>query len=334
MIISRTPFRVSFLGGGTDIPWFYERFGGAVLCTSIDKYMYFSLHKMFEESKIYLKYSIFELVNQAQELQHPIARTILTKYSLDSLDISVSSDIPAGSGLGSSSTFTVGLLHNVLKYLKREISPTVLAEIACEVEINLLAQSIGKQDQFAAAFGGLNKFSFRQDGSVGVIDYSEKLEHLQDCMYLARISKDSRSANQILRMQTELLQSDKKILDSMIYLGNLVDEFIQSNDWTVENLAYFVNQSWNAKKKSNPFASSPKVDQLIAEGTRNGAMAAKALGAGGGGFVLFLVPREHQERFEDFSLSHGQEVTKIAPSRLGSEIIFDTGSRGENAHRN
>jgi D-glycero-alpha-D-manno-heptose-7-phosphate kinase len=166
MIITRTPFRISFVGGGSDLEAFYSKSPGAVLSTSINQYMYISSHNFFDRDKIRVKYSQTETVNNASELQHPILRTILSKFQLSGIEVSSIADVPSGTGMGSSSSFTVGVLHNIYTALGLEVSKEQLAREACEIEIDILKEPIGKQDQYAAAYGGLNIFRFYADGSV------------------------------------------------------------------------------------------------------------------------------------------------------------------------
>lgn len=166
MIISRTPLRISFAGGGSDLPSFYKRYGGAVLSTTIDKYVYIAVHDYFYPNQTLLKYSKTELVNTTDEIQHPLFRECLNTLNLSGLDISSMADVPAGTGLGSSSSFTVSLLNVLHAYKHEAVSAEYLASMACDIEINRLGDPIGKQDQYAAAYGGLNFIRFAQDGSV------------------------------------------------------------------------------------------------------------------------------------------------------------------------
>ena len=167
MIGTRTPFRVSFIGGGSDLKEFYSRAPGCVLSTSIDKYMYIFVHPFFDE-KIQVKYSKTELVENIEDIKHPIVREILSEFNLQGVDINSIADIPAGTGLGSSSSYTVGLLHALYAYRDEIVSPNTLAEKACYIEIDVLNEPIGKQDQFAAAYGGLNIIRFLEDGNVKI----------------------------------------------------------------------------------------------------------------------------------------------------------------------
>ena len=168
MIITRTPFRVSFCGGGSDLPAFYEKHGGCVLSTGIDKYMYLSVHPSFRKEETILKYSKTEIVDDVKKIEHLYFKNILQRLDIQGVEITSTADIPAGTGLGSSSSFTVGLLHSLYSYKGKFVSKEQLAKEACEVELQDLGQPIGKQDQYAAAYGGFNFYTFNKDGSVFV----------------------------------------------------------------------------------------------------------------------------------------------------------------------
>ena len=301
MLITRTPFRASFFGGGTDIPWFYENHGGgAVISAAIDKYMYLSAHPMFDSKQILLKYSKIELVERASDLVHPIAREILTSRDCGGVDIGVSADIPAGTGLGSSSAFTVSLLNLVNGLQGIYMNKHALAQAACDTEINKLGEPIGKQDQYASAFGGLNKYEFQSDGSVSVtplVQGKEALARMDQSLFLVRVGTSTRSASAILRSQRESSVGDRRIVDSLKRLRDFtLDSFeIMQND--PERLGELLKISWDLKKESSPAATNEVIEAIISEGLDAGATGAKLLGAGGGGFVLFYVPPPSRDRF-------------------------------------
>src|SRR5574344_1497052 len=203
MIISRTPFRISFAGGGSDLPSFYRREPGAVLSTSIAKYMYIAIHPFFDKNKIQLKYSKTELVDNIRDINHPICREVLNMYDLKGVDINSIADVPSGTGLGSSSSFTVGLLNAVRTYIGKATSGEKLAELACKIEIEKVGSPIGKQDQFAAACGGLNLITFYPDDVVNVekiIMQPQKKIELQNNLFMVYIG-GMHSANAILKEQ-------------------------------------------------------------------------------------------------------------------------------------
>jgi D-glycero-alpha-D-manno-heptose-7-phosphate kinase len=204
MIISRTPFRISFVGGGSDMETFYSKHQGAVLSTSIDKYMYISSHRYFHKDQIQVKYSRTETVQNINDLQHPLLREALRLTGISGgIEISSIADIPSGTGMGSSSAFTVGLLHNLYAINRKFISHDKLASEACKIEIDILKEPIGKQDQFAAAFGGLNIIYFNQDGSVKVEPLyisNEIYQQLQENLIMFYVG-NQRKASDILSEQ-------------------------------------------------------------------------------------------------------------------------------------
>ena len=324
MIITRTPFRVSYLGGGTDIPWFFENYGGgAVISAAIDKYMFLSAHPMFASDKILLKYSTTELAESARDLNHPIAREILTDEGLSGIDISVSADIPAGTGLGSSSAFTVGLTHLARAYKGNYISKMDLASQACHIELDLLKEPIGKQDQFASAFGGLNLYEFLPSGEVLVkplqLD-TESLTWLRNCMVLVRTGVTSRSASEILRKQGEESKSTEDIANSLQGLRTLALDAFSELQADVRAIGPMVASSWELKKRSSPFVSNSGIDQLIDFGISNGAMGSKLLGAGQGGFVLFIVEPDKKKDF--ISLFKENTAISVDIDYAGSTVVY------------
>lgn len=322
MIITKTPFRISFAGGGSDMADFYREHGGCVLSTSINRYMYISLHPYFDNCKTALKYSQTEIVNNLHEINHSIFRRVLTDMDIQGVEISSTADVPSGTGLGSSSSFTVGLLHTLYCYKGKYVSKTKLAEEACDVEINKLGNPIGKQDQYAAACGGLNFISFHQDDTVSVeplITRGETLQQLQDnlMMFYTGITHD---ANVILAEQKKNISSaDKtKNLIQMCQLAREMKHSLENNE--LSDFGRILNEGWMRKKELAGGISSPKIDELYEIAMKNGALGGKLLGAGGGGFLLFYCPKEQQERLKnqiqlkpfDFRFEHdGSSVVHI-----------------------
>jgi D-glycero-alpha-D-manno-heptose-7-phosphate kinase len=323
MIITRTPFRVSFLGGGTDIPWFFEEHGGATLAMSIDRYMYISAHPMFDSAETLLKYSQIELVQEIANLRHPIARAVLSNENISGIDISVSADIPSGTGLGSSSAFTVGLIN--LARLTKGIytSKAELAAMACDLEIKQLGEPIGKQDQYASAFGGINLYKFHPSGEVAVtpiqIDRDSRNEFLSS-FFLVRTKSKTRSASEVLKKQSEQARTSSEITESLLEMKELTLHISEAGALSVDSLAAAVNKSWALKKLSSPNASTPDIDQLVEHGLSSGASAAKLLGAGMAGFVLFVVKEANRKRFNDAFV--GSHVLNVRPEFEGSSVIY------------
>jgi len=299
LIITRTPFRISFVGGGSDLESFYARHTGAVISTSINKYMYISSHRFFEEDKIRVKYSKTETVSHADELQHPILSTVLKKFNVKGgLEISSIADVPSGTGLGSSSAFTVGVLHNLHLINKKPTDKQHLAAEACHVEIDLLKEPIGKQDQYATAIGGLNVIEFQSTGTVNVIpvdvnhDIHTSLQHNLLMFYTG----DQRSASTILAEQKKNIAQEEKfnILKSMV---KLVYDMKSSLDrGYLDDFGKILHENWILKKQLASGISNPSIDLAYETAMKNGALGGKLLGAGGGGFLLFYCPVHQQKK--------------------------------------
>jgi D-glycero-alpha-D-manno-heptose-7-phosphate kinase len=289
VIIVRTPLRVSLVGGGTDLPSFYQKESfGQVLSFAIDKYIYLTIHPLVDETQILLKYSKSEMVTSISDLQHPIVREILKMYELKGVDISVTSDVPSGSGLGSSSAFTVSFFHLIREYLKMESSRTQLAALAADLEINTLASPIGKQDQYASALGGINRLRFNNDNSVDVhkIDLKQnQMEYLNACIFLIKVG-EQREANTILQDQNKSMKQNRDLSGylRMRELVELAEKSLLANDYP--QIGRVINESWEIKKRFSTKISTPEIDKIITELLIAGVWGAKLLGAGQGGYVL------------------------------------------------
>lgn len=323
MIISRTPFRISFVGGGSDMETFWGRSKGAVLSTSIDKYMYISSHKFFAKEEIQVKYSKTETVDDVNKLQHPILREALKKHGIHGgIEISSIADVPSGTGMGSSSSFTVGLLHNLYAIQSKYVSKEQLALDACEMEIDILKEPIGKQDQYAAAYGGLNIIHFNLDGSVTVEPLyikEETYEALQDNLMMFYIG-NTRSASGILAEQKQNLSDDDKFnnLKSMVELVFDMRSALYSEQ--IDDVGRLLHENWILKQKLATQISNDSINAIYDTALANGALGGKLLGAGGGGFMLFYCPRNKQaalkEALKKLKLFH------FKFERDGSKIIY------------
>ncbi len=296
MIITRAPFRVSFCGGGSDLPDFYEKYGGCVLSTTIRKYMYLTIHNYFEKDQIVLKYSRTEVVKEYDEIQHKIFRQCLADFDIKGVEISSMADIPAGTGLGSSSTFTVALLHLLHTYKGEYISKYKLAKDACTVEIEKLEEPIGKQDQFAAAFGGLKFYEFMPDGFVHtepVIMASDSYKKLENNLLMFYLG-GTHSASAILKEQSHNIGNADKaaVQKEMCRTARTLKEELQKNN--VDAMGELLHENWELKKTLASGISSPAIDDVYSQALRSGAVGGKLLGAGGAGFMLFYVPQEKQ----------------------------------------
>jgi D-glycero-alpha-D-manno-heptose-7-phosphate kinase len=299
LIITRTPFRISFVGGGSDLESFYAQHKGAVLSTSINKYMYISSHKFFEEDKIRVKYSRTETVAQATELQHPILKTVLEKFNVKGgLEISSIADVPSGTGLGSSSAFTVGVLHNLHLIHKNPVSKINLASEACHVEIDLLKEPIGKQDQYATAVGGLNLIEFETSGAVTVTPVDIETETLNTLQHnlLMFYTGDQRSASNILAEQKKnSSQQDKfNALKQMVALVYDMKSALDTGN--LDTIGNLLHENWLLKKQLASGISNGTIDNAYEVAMKNGALGGKLLGAGGGGFLLFYCPVHAQQK--------------------------------------
>jgi len=296
MIITKTPLRVSFCGGGSDIPAFYRAHGGCVLSTSINKYMFIMIHPYFHDGMTVLKYSKTEIVKDIKDIEHSIFNYVLNKYNLCGVEITSMADIPAGTGLGSSSSFTVGLLHTVNAYMGKLTSKPKLAENACEIEIEHLKSPIGKQDQYAAAMGGLNFIRFNANDSVTVDPLLIKKavsDELQENL-LMFYTGEVRNANEILIEQTaNSIKSDKiDNLKQMCRLAETMKEELENGNISV--FGDILNESWQLKKSLASGISSGIIDDIYDTAIKNGAKGGKLLGAGGAGFFLFYCEKDKQ----------------------------------------
>jgi len=322
MIISRTPFRVSFAGGGSDLPSFYRRYTGAVLSTSIDKYMYIAIHPYFEKDKIQLKYSKTEQVGNIDDIKHPIFREVLKMYGLTGVDLNSIADIPSGTGLGSSSSFTVGLLNAVRAYLGKASSGEKLGELACDVEINRVGSPIGKQDQYAAACGGLNFITFYGDETVNVekiIMRPEKKQELEENLLMVFVGGEH-SANTILKSQSAVISDQKKFeaQKTMVQLAYNLRESLENNN--LDDFGRILHENWLLKKSLTSGISNGVVDQMYNKGIEAGALGGKLLGAGGAGFILFYCPKEKQAEFRE-RMGDIKELN-FKFDHYGSKIIY------------
>lgn len=322
MIISRTPFRISFAGGGSDLPSFYKREAGAVLSTSIDKYMYIAIHPFFEKDKIQLKYSKTEQVNNIDAIKHPIFKEVLKMYNLTGVDLNSIADIPSGTGLGSSSSFTVGLLNAVRAYLGKATSGERLGELACDIEINKVGSPIGKQDQYAAACGGLNFITFYGDETVNVekiIMKPDKKKELEDNLMMVYVGGEH-SANAILKNQQAAISEQKKFetQKSMVRLAYDLRDSLENNN--IDDFGRILHEGWLMKKSLTSGISNGIIDEMYNRGIEAGALGGKLLGAGGAGFILFYCPKERQF---DFRSQMGDFTEMLFHfDNFGSKIIY------------
>jgi D-glycero-alpha-D-manno-heptose-7-phosphate kinase len=304
MIISRTPFRVSFFGGGTDYPDWFREHGGEVLATTIDKYCYISLRELppFFEHRFRVVYSIVENVKQVGDIAHPAVRGVLERMRADKgLEIHHDGDLPARAGLGSSSAFTVGLLRAMHALEGRHISREALASEAIEVEHCVLREPVGLQDQISAAFGGFNHIVFRRDGTYEVepmILPRERLTALQDHLLLV-FTGISRLAPEVAQTVIDNLKSRTEELRAMQQMVRQAIDVLSSAHAGLVEFGGMLHDAWMLKRRLSPRISNATIDQMYETARRAGAVGGKLLGAGGGGFVLLFVRPEDRTRVRE-----------------------------------
>ena len=324
MIISRTPLRMSFVGGGSDLPVFYRKYGGAGVSTAINQFVYITVNKKFDQ-KIRLSYSKTEEARSVDKIKHPLVREAMKLLGVEGgVEITSVADIPArGSGLGSSSSFTVGLLHALHAYSQRYASAEQLAREACEIEIDRCGEPIGKQDQYAAAFGGFNFIEFNPDNSVSlepILCKRETMQRLQENLAVF-YTGIVRSASSILKNQQATVRAEKskqKMHCRMVELARDLKAELQRNN--LDAFGEIIHANWQLKKGILSEISNSRIDRWYETARKRGAIGGKLLGAGTGGFMIFYAPRERHEEI-------ARGLKELRPIELrfepqGSKIIF------------
>jgi len=323
MIVSKTPLRMSFVGGGSDLPAFYREEEGAVLSTSIDKYMFICVNKKFD-GRIRISYSKTEDVDTPQQIAHPLVREALAIVGISrGIEIASMADIPSkGSGLGSSSTYTVGLLNALYAYRNQFASKEMLASQACEIEIDRCGEPIGKQDQYSAAYGGLNLIRFHPDDSTSVdpvICKPSILREFEDSI-LVFFTGRTRSASEVLAEQSRSIKSEDKraLMRRMVRIAFEMKDQLESG--CLENVGALLDENWRLKAQLTKGISDPQIDAWYAKGIANGALGGKLLGAGNGGFLMFYAAPEYHTKIKD-ALSDLTQI-KFSFDRAGTQIVF------------
>ena len=325
MIITRTPFRISFFGGGTDYPLWYRENGGTVLATTIDKYCYISCRYLppFFAHKHRIVYSRIENVRQIGEIEHPSVRAVLSWMHWErGLEIHHDGDLPARSGLGSSSSFTVGLIHAISALRGKYVSKEELASSAIHVEQEIIQESVGSQDQISAAFGGLNRIHFRRDGGFDVdplVLPKERVEELQACL-MVYFTGLSRLAPEVAKSKLDNFPERRT---ELARIGEMVEEavrILRQPGASLDDFGRLLDEGWRHKRSLSDKVSNPDIDQLYESARHAGASGGKILGAGGGGFLLLFVHPDRQAKVREKLSALVQVPVKF--ERSGSRVVL------------
>jgi len=325
MIISQTPLRMSFVGGGTDFEDFYKQSPCQVLSTTIDKYFYIGLNYRFEGS-IKISYSRTELVHNVRQIKHTLVKAALEETGIKKgVDIVSLSDLPAyktGLGMGASSAFTVGLLNALYAFLGQNKSPSFLAEKACKVEIERAGSPIGKQDQYAAAFGGLNLTTFHSDGKVSVdpIHLTHKIKQDFQSHLILFFTNKERLANTILTRQKRNINKKFDVLKKMSNMASIFKNYLEKGEF--KKIGKLLHQAWLMKKSLAQGITNPEIDKMYHLALMSGAWGGKILGAGGGGFFLVMAPLEKQASIK--RALNNYQLIPFCFSDTGSKIVLKT----------
>ncbi len=338
MIITRTPFRFTLGGGGTDLPSYYSRYGGLIFAAAIDKYMYISVNRPIVDDLVRVKYSKSETVQSVSELQHELAKAALDRLNItNAIEIISMADIPAGTGLGSSSCYMVGLL-NALYVLKREPRPVAeIAETACHLEMNVLKKAVGKQDQYLAAYGGLPILEIETDGKVRVrqakMDFTtiDELNRNTLIFYTGM----TRDADSILRDQDSAVRkSEVSVTDSLHLIKDIGYEIIEALEaGNIDQFGLLMDEHWEAKKKLSTKVADSRIHRLYEIAKNNGALGGKITGAGGGGFFVLYTSNRHQQ-LRRTMLAEGLRELRYRFDMEGSRVLVNlSDSRGRHENQ-
>ena len=332
MIVVKAPLRISFIGGGTDLPDFYKYTPGKVISATIDKYVLTAINPAPLLKGITARYSKSETVKRAKDLKNDRIREVMLRFGIeDYLEIGIFSHMPVGTGLGGSSAFTVSLIKGLSAYLGKRLDKKEIAEIACEIEINTLKEPIGKQDQYAAALGGFNKIQFNLDGSVKadplLIDYKTRIDLEKNMVVF--FTGITRSASGVLTEQNNRTVVNRKSLNSLLGLVDIFEKKLSRGNFKA--MGEILNESWMIKRKLASKISNEQIDKLYETGIKNGSWGGKILGAGGGGCILFLVSKKRKEELKEAITAQAKKLKlddfKEVPIRFvhtGVEIVSNT----------
>ena len=325
MIIARSPLRISLGGGGTDVPSYYQEHEGFLIAAAIDRYVYVSVMRPFTEG-IYLKYSEIEQVKSVMNVKHPIMREVLAELNLKTpqIEITTLADIPSGTGLGSSGSFTTALIKSLYSHYRKNIHPQQLAELACEIEIEKLGEPIGKQDQYIAAYGGISEFTFHKDGTVSSspLNLSMQTVHdLEDNLVLF-FTGISRSASSILKDQVDKSKAKNSSMINNLHftkdLGYRSKEALLKDD--TYKFGELMHEHWEHKKSRSNGMTNEFIDTAYNEALHSGAVGGKLVGAGGGGFLMFYANDKERLRYKMAEL--GLEEVRFQFDFDGTKVIL------------
>lgn len=327
MIITRTPFRITLGGGGTDLPSYYEKYGGFIFSFALNKYMFITVKRPFADRLIRLKYNISETVEKLPELKHDIARECLTKLNIiDSIDVVSMADIPAGSGLGSSSSYTVGLL-NALHTMKRDYIPLHdLAEEACDIEMYRLNKPMGKQDQYLATFGGFSVLEIDTQGNVKVRRAKisgSTIEGLNRNLLLFYTGVQRKNIDILGRQSQSTERNEKDVVNALHYIkesGYKILDIVESGNIT--ELGHMFDEHWKYKKRLAKGITNPHFDEIYEIAKKNGALGGKITGAGGGGFFLFYC-EENQSKLRKAMKDAGLKEMRFDFDYEGTKVLVN-----------
>ena len=325
MIIARSPLRISLGGGGTDVPSYYREHEGFLLAAAIDRYVYVTVMRPFTAG-IYLKYSEIEHVKNVLDVKHPIMREVLAglKLRTPQIEITTLADIPSGTGLGSSGSFTTALIKALYAHYRKNIHPQQLAELACQIEIEKLGEPIGKQDQYIAAYGGISEFTFHKDGAVSSapLNLSVQTVHDLEDNLLLFFTGISRSASLILKDQDDRSRAkEARIVDNLHFTKDLgirsKDALLKNN---TNNFGQLMHEHWEHKKSRSNGMSNEFIDNAYNKALKAGAVGGKLVGAGGGGFLMFYANDKEKLRNKMFEM--GLEEVRFQFDFEGTKVIL------------
>ncbi|MBN2421628.1 galactokinase [Candidatus Woesearchaeota archaeon] len=327
MIISKTPFRISIGGGGTDLPFYYKKHKGSLVTAAIDKYMYISVNKRFHKGTR-VSYSKTEIVNNNNEIEHPIVKEALKFLKIhDNLEITSIGDVSSKAGLGSSSSFTVGLLHALHVYKGEYVSKKTLAEEACYLEMDVLKEPVGKQDQYAAAFGGIINLNINQKGNVLVTPLNLSFDTIRELEnnILLFYTGITRSASEVLSEQKSEAEKDEQKMQYLTRtkeIGYEIKKALEKDN--PRRFGEWLKIHWDTKKTFTNKMTTPEIDEWYNSALKNGAIGGKIIGAGGGGFFMFYVENQHQKKFREFMISKDLIEMPFRFDFDGTKIIFNS----------